>query len=300
MHLTRREILGGATLLSAGAWRGADATELTMSELPFAATTPVSVSRVGLKARDAEALASFYRTVVGLEELGRDGETITLGAKGRPLMVLESDKAAKPDDPRSAGLFHTAFLLPSRADLGRWINHAITDRIGIEGASDHLVSEALYLTDPEGNGIEIYADRPRDAWPWNGSQVAMATERMDVPGVVGSIPAGDAGWQGAPENTVVGHVHLRVGDPRVAEAWWHDELGFDTVAKYGSQAVFLSSGGYHHHIGANTWHSAGAGLRDTGRTGLTWVEMRSADAASTREKRDPWGTAIRTVPDKQG
>lgn len=269
-----------------------------MSELPFAATTPVSVSRVGLKARNADALAAYYRTIVGLQELGRDGETITLGAANRPLLVIESDPAAKPDDPRSAGLFHTAFLLPSRADLGRWINHAVAEKILIEGASDHLVSEALYLTDPEGNGIEIYVDRPRQDWKWNGSQVAMATERMDVPGVIGSVPAGDAGWQGAPENTVVGHVHLRVGDPNEAEDWWHDNFSFDTAAKYGSQAVFLSSGGYHHHIGANTWHSAGAGPRDPGCTGLSWVEMRSANVASASSHEDPWGTVICTVPDR--
>jgi catechol 2,3-dioxygenase len=272
--------------------------EPDMNKLPFAATTPISVSRVGLKARDADALAAYYRSVVGLAELSRDGETITLGAANRPLLVIENDPAAKPDDPRSAGLFHTAFLLPERADLGRWINHAVADKIAIEGASDHIVSEALYLTDPEGNGIEIYVDRPREDWKWNGSQVAMATERMDVPGVVGSVPAGDAGWRGVPENTVVGHVHLRVGDPRAAEAWWHEKFGFDTAAKYGSQAVFLSSGGYHHHIGANTWHSAGAGPRDPGRTGLSWVEMRSALADAADSKKDPWGTVIRTVPDK--
>ncbi|KQZ78341.1 bleomycin resistance protein [Mesorhizobium sp. Root157] len=269
-----------------------------MSELPFAATAPVSVARVGLRARDAEGLAAYYRAIVGLEELARDGETITLGAAGRPLLAIESDKAAKPDDPRSAGLFHTAFLLPSRADLGRWINHAIAEKIKVEGASDHLVSEALYLTDPEGNGIEIYVDRPREDWAWKGSQVAMATERMDVPGVVGSVPAGDAGWQGAPQNTVIGHVHLRVGDPREAEAWWNREFGFDTVAKYGAQAVFLSSGGYHHHIGANTWQSAGAGHRDNGRTGLAWVEMRATDADGEVSREDPWGTVIRTVPGK--
>ncbi len=268
-----------------------------MSELPFAATTPVSVSRVGLKARDADALASFYRTVVGLEELGRDGATITLGAQDRPLLVLEGDKAARPDDPRAAGLFHTAFLLPSRADLGRWINHAVADGIRVEGASDHIVSEALYLTDPEGNGIEIYADRPRGEWAWDDGMVRMATARMDIPGVVASVPAGDGGWRGAPENTVVGHVHLRVGDPKEAEAFWHEAFGFDTVARYGSQAVFLSSGGYHHHIGANAWQSAGAGPREPSRGGLSWVEMRSADAASASETRDPWGTLIRTVPD---
>src|SRR5690606_9996010 len=147
------------------------------------------------------------------------------------------------------------FLLPSRADLGRFINHAIADGIRIEGASDHIVSEALYLTDPEGNGVEIYADRPHEGWAWNDGMVEMATARMDVPGVVGSIPAGDGGWRGAPENTVVGHVHLRVGNPNEAENFWHEAFGFDTVAKYGEQAVFLSSGGYHHHIAGNIWQS---------------------------------------------
>lgn len=265
-----------------------------MSELPFAATTPISVSRVGLKARDADALAAYYRAVVGLQELGRDGETITLGAAGRPLLALEQDRTATPDDPRSAGLFHTAFLLPGRADLGRWASHAMTNKLAVEGASDHRVSEAFYLTDPEGNGIEIYADRPRESWLWNGSQVAMSTERMDVRGVIAE--AAGTEWTGAPENTVVGHVHLRVGDPRAAEDFWHSEFGFDTVAKYGAQAVFLSSGGYHHHIGANTWQSAGAGRRDPARTGLSWVEMRSDDGHTAVEKQDPWGTVIRLVP----
>lgn len=271
-----------------------------MSELPFAATTPVSVSRVGLRARDAEALAGYYRTVVGLQELSRDGETITLGAGGRPLLVIESDKAAKPDDPRSAGLFHTAFLLPARADLGRWIGHAITDKIRIDGASDHIVSEAAYLTDPEGNGIEIYIDRPHESWKWHDGQVEMATARMDVESVIGSVPAGDAGWTGAPENTVVGHVHLRVGDPAQAESWWRKEFGFDTVARYGDKAVFMSSGGYHHHIAGNIWQSPGAGRRDPGRSGLSWVEMRSADASASTSREDPWGTVIRTVPGKAG
>ncbi|RUW22677.1 VOC family protein [Mesorhizobium sp. M4B.F.Ca.ET.215.01.1.1] len=269
-----------------------------MSELPFAATTPVSVSRVGLKARDAEGLAAYYRAVVGLQELSRADGVITLGAANRPLLVLEPDAAAKPDDPRSAGLFHTAFLLPSRADLGRWINHAAANRIAIEGASDHLVSEALYMTDPEGNGIEIYADRSPQDWKWDGDKIAMATERLNLPAVVASVPAGDAGWQGAPENTIVGHVHLRVGRPEDAEAYWHDEFGFDTVAKYGGQAVFLSSGGYHHHIGANAWRSAGSGRRDPARSGLAWVEMRSDNVAGETSREDPWGTVIRTIPGK--
>ncbi|MBL8579563.1 MAG: VOC family protein [Mesorhizobium sp.] len=267
-----------------------------MIDLPFAVKTPVSVGRVGLKARDAKALADYYSAVVGLEQLSSDGETITLGSKNRPLLVIENDKAAKPDDPRSAGLFHTAFLLPSRADLGRWINHAIENRIPVDGASDHLVSEALYLTDPEGNGIEIYADRLPTDWKWNGNQIEMATHRMDVEGVRGAVSPGSSKWQGAPEGSVVGHVHLRVGDPVAAEEWWKRTLGFDTVAKYGAQAVFLSTGGYHHHIGANAWQSAGAGQRDRGLSGLDWVELRSSKASEAASYEDPWSTTIRVVP----
>ncbi len=269
-----------------------------MSELPFAATTPVSVSRIGLKAKNAENLAAYYRAVVGLEELSRDGGNITLGAGNRALLEIEGDPAAQPDDPRSAGLFHTAFLLPARADLGRWIKHAIANNIAVDGASDHLVSEALYLTDPEGNGIEIYADRPHESWKWNGSQVEMATVALDIPGIVASVPAGSPEWKSAPENSIIGHVHLRVGKPAEAEDWWNSEFGFDTVAKYGGSAVFLSSGGYHHHIGANSWQSPGAGKRDAGLTGLTWVEMRSATAKAEDAREDPWGTVIRTLPGK--
>ena len=128
----------------------------------------------------------------------------------------------------------------------------------------------------------------------------MATERLNIPGLVAAVPAGDAGWQGAPENSVIGHVHLRVGDPAEAEAWWHDEMDFDTMAKYGSSAVFLSSGGYHHHIGANSWSSAGAGRRDPSRSGLSWVELRSSAASEASERQDPWGTVIRTVPGAPG
>jgi catechol 2,3-dioxygenase len=269
-----------------------------MNEMPFAATRPVSVARVGLKARDAETLASYYRQVVGLEELSRDASAITLGVGNRALLEIESDKSANMDDPRSAGLFHTAFLLPSRADLGRWIRHAISNRIGVDGASDHLVSEALYLTDPEGNGIEIYVDRPHETWSWQGSQVDMATNQLDIQSIIDSVPAGSPDWNGAPENSVVGHVHLRVGDPAEAERWWNSEMGFDTVKNYGAQADFLSSGGYHHHIGANSWQSQGAGRRDPGRTGLSFVEMRSAKATSKEIREDPWGTVIRTIPDR--
>ena len=272
-----------------------------MSELPFAATTPVSVARVGLKARDAESLAAYYREVVGLQELSRADGAITLGAAERPLLVIEADAAAKPDDPRSAGLFHTAFLLPSRADLGRWINHATANKIRIEGASDHLVSEALYLTDPEGNGIEIYADRlPQELeverrQDRHGDRAAEHPRRSS-PTCRPATPAGRARRKTALSATSIcasaGRKTPRPGGTRnSASTRWPNMA---------AQAVFLSSGGYHHHIGANSWHSAGAGRRDPSRSGLAWVEMRSDKATAETAREDPWGTVIRTVPGAAG
>lgn len=294
MRVSRRNVVAIGSLMT-GVVPVRSQMENRMNDLPFAASAPISVSQVGLRARDTDKLVEFYRNVVGLRELSRDGETTTLGAGGRPLLVIEGDSTLRQENPRSAGLFHTAFLLPSRADLGRWIDHAIEKQIPIDGASDHLVSEALYLTDPEGNGIEIYADRPAKEWKWNGSQIEMATHRMDIPGVRGSVPAGSPGWNGFPDNAVVGHVHLRVGDPQLAEEWWNRELGFDTVAHYGRDAVFLSTGGYHHHIGANAWQSRGAGPREPGTTGLAWIELHASEATPAKEVKDPWGNSIRIV-----
>ena len=266
-----------------------------MSELPFAATTPTSIGRIGLRSRDADRLAAFYREVIGLQELSRDSGAIRLGAGTRELLEIQPDGAAQPDDPRSAGLFHTAFLLPSRADLGRWLAHMSRNRFAISGASDHLVSEAVYLNDPDGNGIEVYADRPPEAWPWDAGVLQMATERLNLASVLAEVPAEDAGWEGAPENMVIGHVHLRVGNPVVSEDWWRDQFGLDTMTKYRPSAVFMSSGGYHHHVGANSWQSAGAGPRDPRRAGLAFVEVESAGLASERETVDPWGTVVRHV-----
>lgn len=267
-----------------------------MSKLPFAATTPVRVGRVGLRARDAGALADFYCKAVGLVELSRDGSEIELGAGDRPLLRIEGDASARQDDPLGAGLFHTAFLLPTRADLGRWVRHAFDSGITIDGASDHLVSEAIYLTDPEGNGIEIYSDRPREDWPRVGNSIQLATQKLDIEAVVDSIPHGEAGWQGVPQNSVVGHVHLRVGDPQVAQGWWNSQFGLETMAQYGTDAVFMASGGYHHHIGANSWRSRGAAPRDGSRAGLAWVELQSTRVTTPIDLADPWGIQIRAVP----
>jgi catechol 2,3-dioxygenase len=171
------------------------------------------------------------------------------------------------------------------------LRHAAEQGIAIDGASDHLVSEAIYLNDPDGNGIEIYADRAREEWPWQDGEIAMKTLRLDLQELLQE--AGDTRWDGAPDGTVIGHVHLRVGDPAEAEKWWRETLGFDTMAHYGASAVFLASGGYHHHVGANAWHSAGAKRRDPSRAGLAWVRFSDTRADGERTLEDPWGTEVR-------
>jgi catechol 2,3-dioxygenase len=269
-----------------------------MANLPFAATTPVSIGQVGLKARDANRLADYYKTILGLKELSRTGNNILLGTDERPLLDIEGSASLREDDPRAAGLYHTAFLFPEREDLARWVMHAIEQRFRVDGAADHHVSEALYLTDPEGNGVEIYTDRPREDWIFNGDSVHMTTDGLNVEGLIESVKGKETKWNGSPDGTVVGHVHLRVGDVGTAEVWWNDNQGFDTMLNYGGQAVFLASGGYHHHIGANSWQSRGSGPRAEDRTGLSYVEFLKKGAAEEQVSRDPWGTEIRLIPAK--
>jgi catechol 2,3-dioxygenase len=295
MVMNRRTFAGAAGAALIGGSAGATPLETKMEQLPFAATTPVSIARVGLRSRDADKVADYYKAVLGLVETGRSGNTIRLSAGGRELLEIEGSAALNADNPRSAGLYHTAFLLPSRLDLARWVQHAIDNRIAVDGASDHHVSEAIYLHDPEGNGIEIYADRDRSNWSYPNGTLKMGTEALNFAGLMQEVKPGDAGWNGARAGTVVGHVHLRVGDTRAAEQFWNGDMDFDTVVKYGPQAVFLSTGGYHHHIGANSWQSAGAGPRADDTTGLSFVELKSSGPVASREDVDPWGNVIRTV-----
>ncbi len=282
-----------------------------MSELPFAATTPISVARVGLKARNASALADYYSAVVGLEQLSRDGGTITLGAKERPLLVIENDPAASPDDPRAAGLFHTAFLMPDRTELARWLRHAAHNNVTLDGASDHLVSEAIYLSDPEGNGIEIYADRPHEAWNFRpDGTVEMDTRRLDLQALYDSAPT-DA-WEGMAPGSAIGHIHLQVGDIPQANAFYRDVLGLKMMADYPG-ASFFATGDYHHHLAANIWNSRGAQARSDGMSGLSDYTLHFNDAAALKAAlanldahaikataengvwslKDPWGIGLR-------
>lgn len=264
--------------------------------LPFALTCPIHVAEVGLKAHDVEKVADYYRAILGLETLASPAGSVVLGAGGVPLLNIDpAPRGALPDDTRQAGLFHTAFLMPTRADLGRWILHASESRLPVDGMADHLVSEAFYLTDPEGNGVEIYSDRPADSWDWDGETVRMATDPLDVNAIVAALDDPASRWNGAPELLRIGHVHLRVGDARAASDWWQSEVGLQQVTAMPS-AAFLSSGRYHHHVGANNWQSRGAGPRDPNRSGLSYVTLAGSGIAAEREIADPWGTHIRLRP----
>lgn len=246
----------------------------------------LDIASVTLAVRDLDRVARFYQDAIGLTPITSDASAVWLGVDGRKLLHLLHRPDFRPTDPQAAGLYHTAFLLPTRADLGRWLRHAAALGLKIAGAADHLVSEAVYLADPEGNGIEIYADRPRSTWHWEGIQVAMANARLDLAALMALDPAP---WTGAPAGTTIGHVHLQVGDLLAAEPLYVAGLGLDITRRM-PQALFISADGYHHHLALNTWNSQGAGPRDPARAGLATVTLRT-DAARPSVT-DPWGTTI--------
>ncbi|MDQ7775203.1 MAG: VOC family protein [Paracoccus aminovorans] len=255
---------------------------------------PLQIGQVALIVNDLDRVGDFYQSVIGLGRLSGSGEQLVLGAGGRPLVELRRDKAAR-HRPREAGLFHTAFLLPDRKVLGGWLRHVAGRQIALDGASDHLVSEAIYLRDPEGNGIEVYADRPRSAWRTDGREVQMDTVALDLDGLAASA---ETPWSGAPEGSVIGHVHLQVGNVAEAESFYMNKLGMDRSAHVFG-ASFFASGGYHHHIAGNIWNSRGAGQRSADATGLAELVL-DADAPvlaalGARDFTDPQGTRIRVV-----
>src|ERR1041385_8092127 len=176
------------------------------STVTFANTTPLRIGAVGLKARDLSRLTDFYADAIGLQVIDRDSKGARLGAGGVTLLELEAAPNATPDNPRTAGLFHTAFLQPTRGDLARWLVHIAGNRVPLSGASDHAVSEAIYLDDPEGNGIEVYRDRKPEEWRWNGGRIHMTTERLPLDTL--AADTGNATYAGAPAGLRIGHIHL--------------------------------------------------------------------------------------------
>ena len=268
------------------------------------------VGAVHLQVSDLPRSLSYYEQVIGLRRRSATAAAAVLSSQDdeRPLVTLSTRPGVTPSRRGAFGLYHFAILMPERAALGRFAAHlaAVDVRVGM---ADHLVSEALYLWDPDGLGIEVYADRPRDSWRHHGRELAMTTDPLDVDAL---IAAGRGGaWTGAPAGTTMGHVHLHVGSLEQAEAFYHHGLGFDKTVWSYPGALFMSAGGYHHHLAANVWSpgpkpaedqarllewelvvpsltdvaAVGRGLRDAGQ--------RAADTDTGVTAADAWGTQVR-------
>jgi catechol 2,3-dioxygenase len=287
----------------------AESAAVGVARLPAA----TRIGRVTLRVADLERSLSFYTSALGFEIHDRRPGGTSLAAAGAVVLELVELPGAPPKPEKATGLYHYAVLLPSRADLGRMLRHLIDTRTPLQGASDHLVSEALYLADPDENGIEIYRDRPRAEWPLQGDRIRMATDPLDADGILGEADREGKPFAGLPAGTIIGHMHLQVGDIPAAGEFYVQRLGFDVVAAMPS-ALFVSAGGYHHHVGMNTWTSRGQGPV-SGTAGLEEFEIVFPDAASrdaaarrihpsgqpapgpadSPAARDPWGNVIRLV-----
>ena len=268
-----------------------------MSIHPATAVGPVFLTVAGL-----DRSVEFYRSVIGLGLAQRRGSTAVLSADGAlPLVVLSERPGAHPQPRRTTGLYHLAILVPNRPALAAALNQLLESGYPLQGASDHLVSEALYLADPDGNGIEIYVDRPRDRWPSRGDRIAMATDPLDVDGLLAELGRGPraGGEYRLPAGTRVGHIHLRVSELAQAEAFYHGLLGFDVMQRDYPGALFLAAGGYHHHIGVNTWAGVGAPPPPPTSAGLRQfaiVVPEASDLQALQERLRSAGIAAQEMP----
>ena len=233
---------------------------------------------VHLTVSDLGQSLGYYREAIGLEVLEEGEGRGALGTGERTLLVLTEEPGAQPADGRT-GLYHFALLVPERHQLARWLAHAARDQVPMTGLSDHFVSEALYLRDPDGHGIEIYWDRPREVWEGQVME-RMTTLPLNVQSLLGELADPEKEpFDGLPDGTVMGHVHLRVAEIEPVVAFYRDVLGFGLMAQLGPQAAFLGAGGYHHHLGANIWESAGAPPPDAGMAGLRHATVVLPDEA---------------------
>ena len=228
---------------------------------------------VSLTVADLARSRAFYEQAIGLRGQELDDGGLTLAGNERPLLELRGDSSAPPLQRTATGLYHLAILVPTRLDLALALARLAAFQWPLDGASDHLVSEALYLSDPDGNGIEIYRDRPRNEWRRVGGQLQMATLPLDLESLAGELRAASGPQALLPAGTRIGHVHLQVASLEQAEAFYHELLGFDVMVRGYPGALFVSAGGYHHHIGLNTWHSAGAAPAPPGSVGLRSFEV---------------------------
>jgi catechol 2,3-dioxygenase len=278
-----------------------DPEELTAVGAPVRAELPpdTRMGAVHLTVADLDRSLAYYESQIGLRVHARDAGRAQLGTGGEDLLVLTEEPGARPSDGYS-GLFHFALLVPERVELARWLAHAGRDRVALSGLSDHFVSEAIYLRDPDHHGIEIYADRPRELW--EGQVDRLTTLPLDTNDLLATLedPAAEP-FDGLAGGTVMGHVHLCVSDVAQSVSYYRDLVGFGLMVQLGDQAAFLSAGGYHHHLGGNTWQSAGRPYPPEGHARLTQMTIVLPDEASRAavaervggvEARDPSGIPI--------
>ena len=257
------------------------------------------IGQVSLTVRDLDRSLLFYRDVLGFREIAGSKDpaprtaqrTARLGAGGRVLLELHENKDAVAKPRRSTGLFHFAILVPSRAALGRSLRRLAEKQWPLSGASDHLVSEALYLDDPDGLGIEIYRDRPRDEWPVRNGQLMMATDPLDLQSIL-EEPGADTPWTGLNAATVIGHVHLHVPHLDSAEALYCGRIGFEPTVRGYPGALFVAAGGYHHHLGLNTWTGIGAPAPPEHAVGLRSFTIESSQLLPAEHRDDSTGVTI--------
>jgi catechol 2,3-dioxygenase len=273
-----------------------DPEELTAVGAPVRAEVPpeTRMGAVHLTVADLDRSLSYYETQIGLRVHARDDGRAQLGTGGEDLLVLTEEPGARPADGYS-GLFHFALLVPERIDLARWLAHAARDRVAMSGMSDHFVSEALYLRDPDHHGIEIYADRPRELW--EGQVDRLTTLPLDTNDLLTTLedPMAEP-FDGLAVGTVMGHVHLSVADVEETVRYYRDTVGFGLMVQLGDQAAFLSAGGYHHHLGGNTWQSAGRPYAPEGHARLTQMTIVLPDEASRDALADRLGGVEVTDP----
>jgi catechol 2,3-dioxygenase len=236
-----------------------------------------AIGAVRLRVADIDRAREFYEQTIGLRAVEESGDLLRLGVDGATLIELLADPQAPPRPRPSTGLFHMAILMPSRRELAEALGRIDATRWRLSGASDHLVSEALYLSDPEGNGIEIYRDRAREEWSRRDGEIEMATLPLDVAGLADELGERPTQTRAAPAATRVGHVHLNVADLPSAERFYCDVLGFEAVVRSYPGALFVSAGGYHHHVGLNVWAGEGAPAPPAGSRGLEWFEIALPD-----------------------
>ena len=239
-----------------------------------------SLGAVALTVSDLARSRAFYETALGLSVRELDDGGLAFGVPGgADLVRVYGDVSAPALDRRATGLYHLAILYPTRLDLAFALARLAEAHWSLDGVADHLVSEALYLSDPDGNGIELYRDRPREEWSYADGQLQMATLSLDLQGLAEELGGVEALQHSVPAGTTIGHVHLQVASIPDAEAFYHGVLGFDVMTRGYPGALFVSAGGYHHHLGLNTWHSAGSGPAAPGAVGLRSYEVVLPDRA---------------------